>query len=108
MIDSNDPLPLQAWKTELLPSARFQSEVWQRIADRDSARHSFLEGWLESLLLRLPRPASAVALVALAIGLGLGLGYTAAGNTRSAGLQEGRALYMAAINPLSHSGASLE
>ena len=102
MTQPNDNLNLQAWMAEVVPPARFQAEVWQRIAARVPARRSLLTGWLESLLLLLPRPAYATALVMVCIGLGLGLGHTAAGNTRSTSSQEGRALYMASINPLSH------
>jgi len=108
MTTPNNPLNLQAWKAEVIPPARFQSEVWQRIAARAPARRSLLEGWLERLALLLVRPVYAAALVAACIGLGLGLGHTAAGNARSAASQNGQALYMASINPLSHPGSSLE
>jgi len=108
MTDPNDTLNLQAWKAEVIPPARFQSEVWQRIAARTPARRSLLDCWLERLVLLVQRPLYAMALVAVSIGLGLGLGYTTADNARSVGLQEGQSLYMASINPLSHTGSSLE
>ena len=108
MTDPNDPLNLQAWNAGVILPTRFQSEVWQRIAARAPARRRLLDGWFERLVLLLPRPAFAAALVAACIGLGLGLGYTTAGNARTAALQEGRALYMASINPLSHAGSSWE
>ena len=108
MTEPNDNLNLQAWQAEVIPPARFQSEVWQRIAARAPARRSLLGGWLEGLLVALSRPAYAAALVTACIGLGLGLGYTAAGNARSATVQQGRALYVASINPLTHTGSSLE
>ena len=104
----NDSLNLQAWKAEVIPPPRFQSEVWQRIAARAPARRGLLEGWLERLVLLLPRPACAATLVAASIALGLGLGYLAAGNARSAASQEGQALYLASINPLNHADSSLE
>ncbi|MEI6562527.1 MAG: hypothetical protein WCO68_10680 [Verrucomicrobiota bacterium] len=104
MKQSNDNLNLQAWQAEVVPPTRFQSEVWQRIAARAPSHRTVLEGWLENLLLLLPRPVYAAALVAACIGLGLGLGYTA----RSAALHAGQGLYAASINPLAHASASLE
>jgi len=104
MTHSNTPLNLQAWQAEVVPPARFQSEVWQRIAARTPAHRNILESWLESLALLLPRPVYAAALVTACIGLGLGLGYTA----RSATLRNGQGLYMASINPLAHASSSLE
>ena len=108
MTHPDDPLHLQAWKAGVVPPARFSSEVWGRIASRAPARRGSLEGWVEALALLLPRPACALALVTACIGLGLGFGYTAAGHARSAGLQTGRALYAASINPLAHASSSLE
>ena len=108
MTISNDPLNLQAWKAGVTPPARFQSEVWQRIAARAPVRSRLLDGFFERIILLLPRPAFAMALGVASIGLGLGFGYTAATHARSAALQEGQALYMASINPLSHAASSLE
>lgn len=107
-MNSNDSLNLQAWQAEVTPPARFQSEVWQKIAARTPARRNVVEGWLDSLLLLLPRPVYATALLAVSIGLGVGLGHVAADNHREVTSQEGQALYVASINPLSHSATSFE
>ena len=87
-----------------VPPARFQSEVWQRIAAGSPGQRNILVGWLESLVFLLPRPVYAAALVTACIGLGLGLGYTA----RSTASHGSQALYVASINPLAHAGSSLE
>ena len=108
MTQPNDLPNLQAWKAGVNPPARFQSEVWQRIAARTPVRRGLFDGWLEYLALLLARPVFAVALVTVSIALGLGLGHTAADRAHATGLQEGQALYMASINPLSHVGSSLE
>lgn len=106
MSSPDAPLNFPAWKAELNPPARFQSEVWQRIATRAPEHRSLLDRWLECLVFLLPRPTWAMALVTLSVGFGLGLGHLAGDKARSAAQQDAVAQYVAGINPLAHVSAS--
>lgn len=97
--NSDDPLDalLRQAKTPVTLPTRFQSEVWQRIADRETASPwtPFL-AWAETWSGILTRPRYALALVAVSILLGAGTAQIADARTDATAMQ---ARYVNLIDP---------
>lgn len=73
MIDEDLDKILEAWKVEPEIPARFQANVWARIASRETEReNSFWRGLTAHFLGLLLRPAYAMALVVTMMGMSLG------------------------------------
>lgn len=101
VMNSDDELKesLKAWKAEVELPARFQAEVWQRIAARaDEQKQSWVLDWL---LIFLPRPQYASALVAVMILFGFLGAQFQAQQDRAQTFQKLEARYVQSIDPYS-------
>jgi len=95
------PRKLSAWKVEPHIPARFQREVWQKIAARQAAREeAFWPSLLRWLSLQMARPLYAATTFALLLGAGVSFAHTQAqeSNTRTWKQLEQR--YADSVNPL--------
>lgn len=70
-MNHDDPLKkaLQGWEANVDLPARFQAEVWQRIADRSAKAPSV--SWLQQWIEWIPNHAVALAIVFIFMGIGL-------------------------------------
>lgn len=96
---SPDPLDslLKSAPVEVRLPMRFQAEVWQRIADRETESPWLpLRVWLEQWAVILVRPRYALALVAVAILLGTGAAQIQSARDYSGTMQ---ARYVSMIDP---------
>lgn len=107
-MNKDEPLQQQlaAWNVEVELPARFQADVWARIAAREKERRSWREwaaDWFAAAFFQ-PRLAAAVAAVSLLVGAGSAYMRAQDFNAATGRMMEAR--YIASINPLAH--AALE
>ena len=102
-IQPDDPFQraLGAWKVEVEIPARFQSEVWQRIATQESSRAdsvwSRVRDWIGA---EFAKPGRAAAVLATGLLLSAVSAYLQAENFNSQQQQQLEARYINSINPL--------
>lgn len=91
---------LRAWRVEPEIPARFQADVWTRIAARETAReNSVWRGMSERLFGTIARPAYAATLVVAFLGISLGTARIHADNANSRRLAALETRYVLSIDP---------
>lgn len=104
--NDHDPLGplLREWdvtaEAEAAEPARFEEEVWRRIAAEEAARGSWLTTLLEAWRGRVLNPAWGLAVIVLGLGIGAGFGQRAADQEWSRLGQS----YANSINPIALAG----
>lgn len=105
-MDENLKDKLNAWKVELEPPRTFRSEVWQRIAARESARRNSvwhkLREWIAA---ELPKPQYATAVVLIGATLSIGLAHVQAQGINTKHWRQLEARYVTSINPAAQAAA---
>lgn len=97
---------LNAWKVELEPPRAFRSEVWQRIAARESTRrNSVWQKLREWIAAELPKPQYATAVVMVGAMLSIGVAHIQAQGINSRHWRQLEARYVTSINPAAQAAA---
>ncbi len=99
-MDEKPKRELPSWKAEVEIPPRFQAEVWQRIAARDTARRSSFWHQLSSQLsAQLAKPAYATAIIVAGVAMSLGVAHTQAQSANARHWRQLETRYVASINP---------
>ena len=100
--DSDDlSAKLRAWKVEPQVPGSFSREVWQRIAERQTAREeAFWPQLVQWISMQLVRPWCAMSLVALSLSISLSVAHVQAQDTNAKLAKRLEARYAASVDPL--------
>lgn len=101
-MNSNEDLKklLASWTVDEAVPRRFQSDVWTRIAARESERRS----WRDEIAALFHQPQMAAAAVALGLTVSVGAAYFRAQDSNAATGRRLETRYLQTINPLAHAG----
>ncbi len=92
---------LQAWTVDPDVPPSFQREVWQRIADRQTAREeAFWPQLVQWVSAQLARPRYAMALVAVSLTASIGVAHIQAQDTNAKLGKQLEARYATSVDPL--------